>query len=313
MAISRAVGYTTTPGATFAGANYVPELYAMKTLRKFYKDTMFSMVTNTDYEGEFKNKGDKITIRKTPDITVSAYTVGEAITYQVPAEDSLEMVIDQAVYTAFRCDDIDKVQSDMDLVNMYANDSAEQLKITVDADVLGVMGLGAAATNQGATAGALSANIDLGVPATASIAITAVNAVDYIVYLNQVLDEANIPSEGRFVVVPAWFSSLLKTGDLRRADITGDSTGLIRTGLVGRIDRTDVYVSNNLKHQTEGANEAFYIVAGTKDATSFALQLSKSDTLPIPDSFGQYWRNLYVYGRKVTNPVALSMLYAHKG
>lgn len=262
---------------------------------------------------EFKNKGDSIKIRKTPDITVGTYTVGGTISYQHPADDSLEMVIDQALYTAFRCDDVDKVQTDMDLVNMYANDSAKQLDITVDTDVLSVMGLGADASNQGATAGAISGNIDLGVPATASIAITSTNAVDYIVYLNQVLDEANIPSEGRFVVIPAWFSTLLKTGDLKRADITGDGSGLIRTGLIGRVDRTDVYVSNNLKHQTEGANEAFYVVAGTKDATSFALQLSKSDTLPIPDSFGQYWRSLYVYGRKVTNPVALSMLYCHKG
>ncbi len=237
----------------------------------------------TDYESEFKNQGDKIVVRKTPDITVGDYTVGEDIDYQVPATDSDEMNIDQAKYMAFRCDDIDKVQSDINLVNMYAEDASKQLAIVVDKDMLQVMATGVAASNQGATAGAIS-DINMGINGTA-ISITATTAADYIVYLNQILDESNMPSEDRFVVIPAWYASRLKTGDLKRADVTGDSSGVIRSGLIGQVDRTKVYVNNSIYEQTAGE---FSVIAGRKNATSFAMQLSKTDTLQIPNSFGEY-------------------------
>ncbi len=313
MAVSRDGGYASYDSA--GTSKFIPQLYAMKLLKKYYARTVFKEICNTDYEGEFRNKGDKIIIRKSPDITVNDYNVGQTITYEVPEEANTEMSIDKAKYLAFRCDDIDKVEADISLVNTFADDAHKKLNIAVDTDVLAVMGAGAAAANKGQTAGAISGDIDLGTTGTGgadAIQITTANAVDYIVTLNQILDEQNIDDDGRFVVIPAWFASLLKTGDLRRADITGDSKGVIRSGAVGMIDRTTVYVNNNLDTTTEGAVTCFNVIAGTKEATSFAMQLSKVDTLKIPDSFGEYWRTLYVYGRKVTNNVALTNLYCKK-
>lgn len=312
MAVTRDAGYN---NYSTGGSNYIPTLYAKKLLKKFYADTVFGMITNTDYEGEFKNKGDKITIRKTPDITVNDYTVGQAITYEVPEEASTEMVIDKAKYLAFRVDDIDRVETDIDLINTFADDAKKKLDINVDTDVLAVMGAGAHASNKGQTAGAISGDIDLGTTAadgSNAIQITTANAVDYIVTMNQILDEQNVDNEGRFVVIPAWYASLLKTGDLRRADITGDGSGVIRSGAIGMIDKTMVYVNNNLNTTTEGSVTCFDVIAGTKDATSFAMQLSKVDTLKIPDSFGEYWRTLYVYGRKVLLSEAIVNLYCKK-
>lgn len=52
MAVSRDAGYTVSGGGTdWPTSDYVPQLYAKKTLRKFYLETMFTMITNTDYEG----------------------------------------------------------------------------------------------------------------------------------------------------------------------------------------------------------------------------------------------------------------------
>lgn len=196
---------------------------------------------------------------------------------------------------------------------MFSNDASERLRITTDVDILSYMSTAAAATNVGATAGALSANINLGIVGTSGVPITATNAVDYIVYMNQVLDEANQSSEGRFLVLPAWYCALLKLGDLRRADVSGDGTGVIRSGLIGQVDRTMIYQSNNLMHETKVGQECFYAVAGVKEATSFAMQISKTDTLQIPDSFGEYWRTLFVYGRKVVQPTGLTVGSFYKG
>jgi hypothetical protein len=100
---------------------------------------------------------------------------------------------------------------------------------------------------------------------------------------------------------------------LKQADITGDGTGVIRTGLIGMVDRTKIIQSNNLYHVTEGTAELFYCMAGTKEALTFALQLTKTGSLEIPDSFGTYMRGLSVYGREVVQPTALVEAVAIRG
>jgi len=293
---------------------FIPKLYSKKVLKNFNKKTFYDEICNTDYAGEIKNQGDTVIIRKTPDLTVGTYAVGGTLSYQVPEKASTSLVIDKARYVAFRVDDIDAVQSDIGLINTFANDAADKLKIAVDAEVLAYMATGAAAANKGATAGALSANLNLGSAATnaGSVAVTSLNAVDQIVLMNQVLDEANQPSEGRFIVLPAWYCAMLKLGDLRRADLTGDGSGVIRNGVIGMVDRTTIYQSNNLPHVTD-TNEIFTVIAGTKEATTFAAQISKTDSLQIPDSFGEYWRTLLVFGRSVVQPTALSTMFCKRG
>jgi len=286
--------------------NFVPIIYTKKVLRNFYESSVFSQICNTDYEGEIKAQGDKVVIRKTPDITVSPYAVGTQITYEVPAKNSTELMVDLGMYAAFQIDDVDKAQSDLPLINMFAKDAGERIRIETDREVLAFMSDGAAATNKGATAGAISANINLGIT-TAPVAITATNATEFIVLLNQVLDEANIPMEGRWVVVPAGFCTHLKTSDLKAANITGDSTGVIRTGLIGMVDRMKVYQNNNLPAGVAGGLAAgeTAIIAGTTEGPTFAANITKTDTVKIPDSFGEYWRTLFVYGRSVVQPTAL--------
>ena len=205
-------------------------------------------------------------------------------------------------------DDIDAVTTDLDLMNKFTADAGERLKIAIDADVLSYVVGKADSNNRGNTAGVLS-NIALGAAGGSNgsnaVSLTSDNATDLIVDMNVVLDEQNIPSENRWVILPAWAIARLKKGDLKAANITGDDTAVLRTGLVGQIDRMKVIQSNNLYHATEGTAELFYALAGTKEAITFALQLTKNETIRIPDSFGDYVRGLSVYGREVIQPTAL--------
>jgi hypothetical protein len=153
----------------------------------------------------------------------------------VPEIANIELSIDQAKSWSFRLDDIDAVQSDLDLMNKFAADAGERLKISIDTDCFSYISTLAHADNIGATAGKISANINMG-GAGAGVAVTSTNATDLIVDINTVLDEQNIPSADRWVVLPAWFVALLKKGDLKSADITGDSTGLIRSGVIGMVN-----------------------------------------------------------------------------
>lgn len=220
--------------ASDSTSKFTPLIFSKKMLRNFYQTTAFNQIANTDYQGEIKGQGDKVLIRKTPVITVNPYTVGMELTYEVPEIANIELNIDQAKSWSFRIDDIDAVQTDLELMNKFAADAGERLKISIDTDCFDYIATLPAAANKGDAAGTLSGNINLG-KATAPVSVTSDNATDLIVDINTVLDEANIPSENRWVVLPAWFVSQLKKGDLKSADITGDSSGVIRSGVVGMI------------------------------------------------------------------------------
>ena len=57
----------------------------------------------------------------------------------------------------------------------------------------------------------------------------------FLVALGVLLDEANVPSEGRFAAVPPWFYALLKK-DTRFTHSTPMGDQLLRTGVAGDID-----------------------------------------------------------------------------
>lgn len=303
--------------ASDSTSKFTPIIWSKKMLRNFYETTAFLEISNTDYEGEIKGQGDKVMIRTTPSITISDYEVGRSLVYEVPEKANKELNIDQAKSWSFRLDDIDKVQTDLPLMEKFASDAGEELKIAIDRDCFQYVVGKADASNRGNTAGAISGNIPMGAAGgtngSLALSITKTTATDIVVDINTVLDEQNIPSENRWVVLPAWFCALLKKSDLKSADITGDATGVLRTGVVGMVDRTKVIQSNTLYHATEGTAELFYCLAGTKEAMTFALQLTKTETLPIQESFGTYMRGLSVYGREVVQPTALVEAVAIRG
>jgi hypothetical protein len=293
-----------------SSARFTPALYSKKTLRLFLAETVFQDITNRDYEGELKGYGSKLFIRKDVDVIVNEYSIGQDIVYDTPVSVALTLEINKAYYTAFRIDDIDKAQSDLDLVNMFSKNTKREVNIYVDQDVLEYMSTGADATNAGATAGAISGNIDLGA-AGAPIAVDKDNAITNFLNLKQALGENNIPEENWFVVIPEWYANLLQQGDLKRADVTGDRMGVIRTGYLGEISGLKVYKNNNLYSVTDATTTrtAYYVLCGTSEATTFAAQIDKSDQLPIQKSFGVYWRTLFVWGRLVTQPTGIAVLY----
>lgn len=303
--------------ASDSTSKFIPIVWSKKMLRNFYETTAFLEIANTDYQGEIKGQGDKVIIRKTPDITINAYAVGQTLDYEVPEKANTELSINQAYSWSFRLDDIDDVQTDLPLMEKFASDAGEKLKIKIDQECFAYVVGKAASTNRGNTGGAISGNIALGAAGgtngSLALAVTKATATDFIVDFNTVLDEANIPDADRWVVLPAWFCALLKKSDLKQADITGDGVGVIRTGLIGMVDRTKIIQSNNLYHATEGTAELFYCLAGTKEAMTFALQLTKTGSLEIPDSFGTYMRGLSVYGREVVQSTALVEAVAIRG
>lgn len=310
---------------SYTGASgFIPEIWSGKLQVKFYKSTVLGEITNNDWEGEIKGQGDKIHIRSIPTITIRAYQKGQNLTNEVPVSTPLELNIDKGQYFSVIIDDVDKVQADVKLMDMFTNDAAQQMKIAIDADVLGSVYADAAAANKGANAGAISGGLNLGATG-APRQVTSSTVLDMILDMGQCLDEQNVPEDGRWLVIPAWMASLIKRSDLKQAYLTGDSVTPLRNGKLGMIDRFTLYVSNNLETTADlGADglaggtdanadsTAWNIMAGTRDAISFASQITQVETLRSTTTFGNIMRGLNVYGYKVTKPEALVHGYVKK-
>jgi N4-gp56 family major capsid protein len=228
---------------------------------------------------------------------------------QVPTSTPIELTINKGKYFSVIVDDVDEVQADVRLMDIFTNDPGEQMKIAIDNDVLNNVAANVAAANQGATAGAISGNINLGTTG-APVAIDKNNVLDTIINVGQVLDEQNVPEDGRWMVVTPWFASLLKTSDLRQAYLTGDDVSPLRNGKLGMIDRFTLFVSNNINTVAAGGTNNYHFLAGTRDAISFASQITNVESLRSTTTFGNIVRGLNVYGYKVVKPEALVDLYA---
>lgn len=310
MPVGRAPGY---PDYTSGGTNkFIPQIWAGKLLVKFYLSTVFAEISNTDYEGEIKGMGDEVIIRSIPSATIKTYTKGMNLVYESLESPSISLLIDKGKYWGLVIDDIDKYQSDIKLIDQWATDAAEQMKISIDSNVLGSIYADVAVKNKGLTAGAITGGINLGVSGT-PLALTKANVVDFIVDCGQVLTEQNVPETGRFMVIPAWMSSLLLKSDIKDAALTGDSISPLRNGKIGMIDTFTLYKSNQLALTTDGANSVTNMIFGTTAATTFAMQITELETIRAERTFGDLMRGLNVYGFKVIKPEALGWGYVYKG
>jgi hypothetical protein len=266
----------------------------------------------TDYEGEITGQGDKVNIRTVPNMTIRDYQKGGTLQVERPESPNVVLTVNKAKYFNFVLDNIDKYQSDINLMDAWAADGGEQMKIAIDTDLLGVIYTQAAALNVGLTAGRKSASFNLG--ATGSpYAVTAANIVDAITACAAVGDEQNWPETGRWMVIPAWMRYLVMNSDLKNASLAGDDASILRNGRIGMIDRFSVFVSNNLAVVTDGAFQVYEILFGHKSGVTFASQMTQMETLKAESTFGDLVRGLNVYGYQTIKPESLGVLYGRRG
>jgi hypothetical protein len=301
------MSYPVSAGRPNYSGNFIPEIWSGKLIENFYDATVLAAIANTDYEGEIKNQGDTVNIRTIPNITIRDYVKGQSLVVENPDKPKLQLVIDKGEYFACVEDDIDRVQSDVKLMDMWSKDASEQMKIKIDQRVLTDILPDIAATNKGATAGAVSSAFNLGTtgsPLTVSKDGSGgtTSVTDLVVDMGTVLDEANCPEQNRFLIIPARMAGLIKKSELKDASLTGDSQSPLRNGRLGMIDRFTIYVSHNLKVTS---STKYSIIAGTKMGFTFASQMTEMETIRSETTFGDIIRGLQVYGYKVVKPEAL--------
>lgn len=308
-------------GNGLKAAGFIPEIWSGKLIEKFYAATVLAAISNTDYEGEIKNQGDKVIIRTKPTITIKDYRADGDLEVERPRGSIVELQIDKGKYFNTILDDVMEVQSDLNNMSMWSDDASEQMKIVIDTEVLTSLRDKASPQNRGNTAGKISGDINLG-RTTAPLAVVPDNAetgevdvIDVILRLGQTLDEQNIPEAGRWLIIPAWLSTYIKRSELRQAYLSGDAVSMLRNGRIGMVDRFMIYVSNLLPQGVLAglASGETAIYAGHSHALTFASQVNNVESMRSERTFGTLLRGLQVYGYNVIDNVALAQAIVTKG
>jgi hypothetical protein len=278
-----------------AVTNFIPDLWSAKLLVSLRKAHVAGNLVNRDYEGEIKRQGDSVKITSINDVTIGTYTPHSDITVEDIDDATRSLLIDQARYFAVELDDVEKAQhvkGGGSPLSQAVDNAAYQLADVADAFLLDKINDAAEGTGN-----------DLG---TVAIHTDADALYDSVVDLMVKLDQANVPQQGRFVVVsPALHGRLLK---LDRFVATGDATAAsTRTnGFIGEIVGLPVYKSNNLPAVTDAAATGGVALAGYRGAATFAEQIVSLEADRMEKRFADMVKGLHVYGAAVIRPTGVA-------
>lgn len=278
--------------------NFVPTIWSARLLAHLDKKHVYAALVNRDYEGEIKNYGDTVKINQIGDVTIKNYTKGNDIEDPEDLSGSQSMLtIDQAKYFNFSIDDVDAAQVNPKLMDEAMKRAAYGMNDTTDTFLANMMYL--AASNNGKNLGNDSTPV---VP-------TKADAYDYLVDLSTDLTEKDVPTEGRWAVIPAWFHGLLLKDSRFVGNGTDYNKALIEGGEVGVAAGFRIFLSNNVPN-TDGTK--YKILGGTNAAGSYAEQILKTEAYRPEKRFSDAVKGLHVYGGKVVQPKCLSVLTANK-
>lgn len=272
--------------------NFVPTVWSAKLFQELDKAHILVNLCNRDYEGEITSYGDQVKINMVGDITVNTYSPNATtITPQQLNSAQALLNIDQAKYFAFYLDDVDAAQVKPKLMAEAMRKSAYALGDTADQFVAALYS-------------------DAGLTLTWSTAgpVTQTNAMSVLSQAAQALDESNVPSQGRWMVIPPWYHQLLVLNKILETEGSVGADDAYNNGFLGRAFGFNLYMSNNLSTGNKllgGLNESHRALAGTSRSISFAEQVVKMEAYRPEDSFSDAVKGLHVYGGKVVDSAAL--------
>lgn len=278
--------------------NFIPTVWASRLLTALSAALVYGQrsVVNRDYEGEIRSAGNTVKIASIGDVSIGEYTKDEDISDpEALTDDEQTLTIDQQRYFNFYVDSIDRAQQNVNVLDEAMRRSAWALRDVADRFLADLMEQAVPNGNK------IGSN-------TTPIVPTKDDAYEYLVDLGVKLDEANVPIEGRFVIVPAWFHGLLlKDERFIRTGAAGDRR--LRNGEVGEAAGFSILKSNNVP-AISGAK--YKILAGHSMATAYVEQVLDVQTYKPEKRFGDAVKGLHVYGAKVVRPSALACLVASK-
>lgn len=350
------------------------EAFASQALKIFYMRSVSDAITNSDYEGEIKEKGSILNVLTFGALSAQNYT-GADMTPQALTESSAQLVTDQKKYFYFKVLDWDTFRSYIknpentiveqvgneikkvvdtfvltfhadvasgnrvgtDLVGSAVEGGAITVTVTVTTGAVlasgavfsaGMVGKAFKAvghtkwyriktytnttnivieddlddSTSAYTGGAINAGADFTIQANTAIQVTKDTVYAKLASLATVLTDAEIPSENRWVVVPAKIAQLIRLSpEYIGVGSEGGRESVQNGRLPGMYAGFAVYEVSEDRIDGDSVN-GYHILGGHKSAICFAMGLVRNQVEnDIIGNFGKAYKSLYVYGAKVAD------------
>ena len=290
---------------------FLPKVYSKQVLNFFRKASVAEAITNTDYAGEIAGFGDTVRIIKEPSLTVYQYERGQDVTSTKLTDQEVSLIVDTANAFKFIVDDIETNMSHVNFRDVATSSAAYALRDAFDEGVIAAMFSGVSASSPNHVLGSDNAtdlaagtfdgtgNLDIGFDSSEH------DPIDVMGRMARLLDEQNVPEEGRWFLAGPDFYEVLASSSSKLLSVDYNAgQGSIRNGLVssGLLRGFNMYKSNNIASTSNAAGKC---ICGHISSTATAQTITSTEVIRDPDSFGDIVRGLHVYGAKVLRGEAL--------
>lgn len=265
---------------------FTPEIWSDKININLDNYGKYNDIVNRKYEGDIKKAGDVVKFYTYGSLAVKDYdpTSGafNGLEWEDPQGELQELTVDQQKYVAFKVDEIDKIQSNVDLINGFTKRMAIAFSQTKDKFIHELAKAGATTK--------LTVEADVTVDGMWKILCDMYTAL---ARKNAIVDGVDYAGKRPALVVTPEAEGMIKQMPQFFANAYGNE--VLRKGQVGIIGGFDLFVNTNV-----AADDP--MVALTTDAITFAEQVTQTDIIKAEDSFHHKVKALHVYGGTVVNP-----------
>lgn len=257
--------------------NFIPTIWSTKIIRTLEDNLIAKKICSREHEGDIKKAGDTVKFNGLSDPTIKDYA--GAVTYEELQDAGVTMIIDQQKYFAFKIDDVDKAQMNIDAKDSQAARAAYKLRETADTFIL-------------------SKYVDANHKVTGTI--TTANVLSKIGEVSQRLAEQNVPENDRFIIITPWLQLKLDLAGVKFQI----NNGIHGTGGMAwaKVMNLDVFVTNQVVNTGTTETPISHCLAGAYNSIVYADQIVETEMIRLETQFANAVRGLHVYGGKTIRP-----------
>jgi hypothetical protein len=274
--------------------NFIPSVWSSRLLSNLNTALVYGQagIINRDYEGEISGAGSSVKINSIGRVTVSDYTKNtDHAAPETLTDAQRTLLIDQQKMFNFQVDSVDQAQQTPKVMDEAMKEAGYALAKVTDSFIAGLYTGFSAVTGLG----------DDTTPLTGFVAAPANFYDNVLVPLKVALDNADVPDEGRFVIVPPFAEGFLLRDTRFVSFGTAENRSTLVNGQIGAAAGFKVLNSNQVPNT---AGTKYKVIAGHPMAWSFADQIAETVAYKPERRFGDAVKGLHVYGAKVVRPTA---------
>jgi len=289
---------------------FTTEVFESQLIRKLYPSTLAHSIFNHNYTRGLRAEGDSVHISQMNDVQIFEGVAGMSLMPTPVTYTKTSFVVDKLhfYYISMNNQQAQQSKHEGGGLKYFAEQAALQLQIKTDTIALAAIPALVHASNKGNKAGVLTGKLSLGTSGTPEIA-TRASIYNILARMNTVLSEQNVPTAGRFAVLPPIIMQLLKESEYRISSVTGIAgVSTMVNGLIGQLAGLTLYESNLLKYTA--VDDAFDCIFGTSEGGTIFTQLQETVFFDkLENSDGKAIRGSQLWGFGVTQPKFLGTAY----